>query len=107
MQNSDARFTGGMVIYASVAPASTSSRTIRVPIAAVRRAYGQSPYVLVVETKGDRQIATAREVRLGATDGLRIEVLRGLGAGESLIVRGQHLVVPGDMVRTKSAKSDQ
>jgi HlyD family secretion protein len=113
MPNTDMRFTGGMVIYGSVGPASTPpstspstpSRAIRIPITAVRRAYGQLPYVLVAESKGERQTAAAREVRLGATSGEQIEVLGGLRAGESLIVRGQHLVVPGDAVRTRATNS--
>jgi RND family efflux transporter MFP subunit len=47
--------------------------------------------------------AVERLVLLGLEDGGRVEVLRGLAAGEALIVSGQHLVVDGDPVHVLTA----
>jgi multidrug efflux pump subunit AcrA (membrane-fusion protein) len=94
--NPDGRLTGGMVVLAE-APEETDRRSIRVPLTAVRRAFGQPPYVLLV--KPDENKVVQREVELGPIAGNEVEVINGLLGGELLIVRGQHLIVAGDQVR--------
>jgi RND family efflux transporter MFP subunit len=61
------------------------------------------------EREGDRSLyravvveggkAVERLVLLGLEDEGRVEILKGLKAGETLVVTGQHLVVDGDPVR--------
>jgi RND family efflux transporter MFP subunit len=94
--NAERRFAGGMIVIAnSRAPAARDS--IRIPVTAVRRAYGQSPYVLLVSSKTG-QIAE-RPVELGPITANEVEIIDGLSGGELLVVRGQHLVVAGDRVQ--------
>jgi HlyD family secretion protein len=96
LPNPDGRFSGGMIVVAnSRAPASRDS--IRVPVTAIRRAYGQSPYVLLV-SPGSSQIVE-RPVELGPITANDVEILSGLSDGELIVVRGQHLVVAGDRVQ--------
>jgi multidrug efflux pump subunit AcrA (membrane-fusion protein) len=71
-----------------------------VPVTAVRRAYGQSPYVVLVNPK-DRQVVE-RDVELGPITADQVEIMNGLTGGELLVVRGQHLVVAGDQVEYES-----
>jgi HlyD family secretion protein len=56
----------------------------------------QSLYRAVIIEGGK---AVERLVLLGLEDEGRVEVLKGLEAGETLVVSGQHLVVDGDPVR--------
>jgi HlyD family secretion protein len=94
--NPEARFAGGMIVVAnSRAPAARDS--IRVPVTAIRRAYGQSPYVLLVSSKTGQIIE--RPVELGPITANEVEIVDGLSGGELLVVRGQHLVVAGDRVQ--------
>ncbi len=53
-------------------------------------------YIYVVE----REHARRRLVRLGAVEGELVEVLRGVAAGESVVVMGQYGLKPGNRVRT-------
>jgi RND family efflux transporter MFP subunit len=95
LPNPDGRFSGGMVVLAnSRAPQARNS--IRIPVTAIRRAYGQSPYVLLVAP--DSKIVE-RPVELGPITANEVEILNGLTGGELLVVRGQHLVVAGDRVQ--------
>jgi multidrug efflux pump subunit AcrA (membrane-fusion protein) len=96
MANPAGRFAGGMVVIAnSRAPASRDS--IRIPVTAIRRAYGQSPYVLLVSTKTGQIVE--QPVDLGPIMANEVEIVNGLSGGELLVVRGQHLVVAGDRVQ--------
>lgn len=61
----------------------------------------QSLYRAVVVEGGK---AKERLVLLGLEDEGRVEVIRGLAAGETLVFRGQHLVVDGDPVRTEAGE---
>ncbi len=98
LPNPNGRFSGGMIVVAnSRAPASRDS--IRVPVTAIRRAYGQSPYVLLVAP--DSKIVE-RAVELGPITANDVEIISGLTGGELLVVRGQHLVVAGDRVQYQS-----
>jgi RND family efflux transporter MFP subunit len=61
------------------------------------------------DRKGDAQLyravvlegTTARErkVLLGAEEGAAVQILEGLEAGDTVVVRGQHLLVDGDQAR--------
>jgi RND family efflux transporter MFP subunit len=95
LPNPDGRFSGGMVVLANArGPAARNS--IRVPVTAIRRAYGQSPYVLLV--RPDNSQIVERTVELGPITANQVEILNGLTGGELLVVRGQHMVVAGDRV---------
>ena len=98
LANPDNRFTGGMVVVAR-SEDSRPREAIRVPVTAIRRAYGQSPRVMVVA--GDGQV-TEHEVELGPVNGDEVEIVNGLGGGELLVVRGQHQIVAGDRVEFES-----
>ena len=100
MANPDGRFTGGMVIGATVTGRG-SRRAIRIPLATLRRAYGRPPYVLLVDPEGGRVVA--RDVQTGPISGDRVEVLNGLAEDELLIVLGQDSVVAGDQVTYERA----
>ncbi len=102
--NPGGRFTGGMVVSATItSPA--SRQAIRIPLAAVCRAYGQPPYVLLVKPDSSRVVA--RNVELGPISHEQIEISRVLGdgelLGELLIVRGQDSVIVGDTVKYQRA----
>jgi membrane fusion protein (multidrug efflux system) len=94
--NPDHRFRGAMVVTAEIVKTS-SRRAIQIPLTAVCHAFGQPPYVLLVEPEADQVIA--REVRLGPVAGELVEIPEGLASGDLLIVRGQHQAVEGDRVR--------
>jgi RND family efflux transporter MFP subunit len=97
--NPEGRFAGGMIVVAnSRAPAARDS--IRIPVTAIRRAYGQSPYVLLVSKNGSQIVE--RPVELGPITANDVEIENGLSGGELLVVRGQHLVVAGDRVQYQS-----
>ena len=98
--NPQGRFRGGMVVIARTTT-QTDRRALHVPVTALLHAYGQRPYVLLVDTNVGR--AAAREVELGQIRGERAEIVRGLETGELLIVRGHDRVVAGDRVKFELA----
>jgi RND family efflux transporter MFP subunit len=105
ISNPEGRLTGSMVVEAKIV-GEASRRAVRIPITAVCRAYGQPPYVLLVESDGaepKRGKVVAREVELGPVTGDRVEISGGLSEGDVLIVRGQDRVVAGDQVKTQRA----
>jgi multidrug efflux pump subunit AcrA (membrane-fusion protein) len=79
----------------------TTRHTIQIPVSAVCSAYGQPPYVMLVEPKLHTVIS--RSVQLGSLVGDRVEVTQGLSAGELLVVGGQDRVIAGDIVQSKPA----
>jgi len=68
---------------------------ISVPAASVVRRDGY-PYVFTVDPKG---VVARVRVRVGATDGDRIEVLEGVKAGDAVVLRGAGFLGEGDRVR--------
>ncbi|MEX2307436.1 MAG: efflux RND transporter periplasmic adaptor subunit [Pirellulales bacterium] len=96
MPNPDGRFSGGMVVLADSREASPRN-SIRVPVTAIRRAYGQSPYVLLVSPESSQIVE--RPVEVGPITANQVEIMNGLSGGELLVVRGQHMVVAGDRVQ--------
>ena len=99
LPNPDGRFSGGMVIIADSRD-TASHNSVRVPVTAIRRAYGQSPYVLLVAP--DSKQIVERPVELGPITGDDVQIINGLTGGELLVVRGQHMVVAGDRVQYES-----
>ncbi|MDR7387076.1 MAG: efflux RND transporter periplasmic adaptor subunit [Armatimonadota bacterium] len=68
---------------------------VTVPVQAVVR-QGERTVVFVVEDG----VARAREVTLGLSDGVRVELRGGVRAGESVVVAGQETLRDGVPVRT-------
>lgn len=98
--NPDGHFRGGMVVTTAIRGESAHS-AILIPVTAIRRPYGQSPYVLLMD--GDSRVI-AQTVELGNLRGPSMEVTAGLSDGQLLIVRGQHQVVAGDRAQRKPAE---
>jgi len=96
LPNPDGRFSGGMVVLADSRDVSPRN-SIRIPVTAIRRAYGQSPYVLLVAPDSNQIVE--RPVELGPITANQVEIINGLSGGELLVVRGQHMVVAGDRVQ--------
>ena len=72
------------------------SQAIQIPLDAVSR-LEESQYVYVVKEGKAHQVP----VELGARDGNRIEVVKGLAGDEHLIVSGKDLVSEGIPVQTQ------
>ena len=100
ISNPDGRFTGEMVVIAETT-SQASRRAVRIPLTALCRAYGQPPYVLLVDPASSQVVA--REVELGPLAGDRVEIAGGLSDGELLIIAGQDRVVVGDRVEFQPA----
>jgi RND family efflux transporter MFP subunit len=80
---------------AKAAPALT------VPLNAVVRSPGDAPgyALLVVESRGDTEIARLRRIELGDVMGNGVAVKNGIAAGDRVIVTGATLLSDGDPVR--------
>jgi hypothetical protein len=72
-----------------------------VPLSAVvKSAIDSDKYALmVVEQKGDVEIARLRTVELGDVMGNGVAVTQGVASGERVVVTGASLLVDGDPVR--------
>jgi len=101
LDNANESFHGGMVVTASI-DAAPARQVIRIPLAAVRHAYGQRSSVMLLDSQERRVVL--RQIVLGPLSGNRIEVTAGLEPGELLVIGGQHSVVAGDTV-VRSQKS--
>jgi len=79
----------------------TPTQTLTVPLNAVVRSPGDTPgyALLVVESKGDTQIARLRRIELGDVMGNGVAVKNGIAAGDRVIVTGATLLSDGDAVR--------
>jgi RND family efflux transporter MFP subunit len=91
---------------ATTTPAAATARgdaahRLTVPLTAIVRAPGDTPgyALLVVESKGDTEIARLRRVELGDVLGNGVAVINGLAAGDRVIVTGATLLTDGDAVR--------
>jgi multidrug efflux system membrane fusion protein len=107
--NQDGRLRPGMIGTVAVEPRAGSTppaaaaRPVIVPLTAVIRSEqsGAAFAVLVIETKDTKDVAVARvrPVELGDVMGNGITVLKGLNAGERIIVSGATLVADGEVVK--------
>jgi RND family efflux transporter MFP subunit len=104
IDNSNRVFMGGMVVTVTSATGKTES-VIRIPLGSVLSAYGELPYVMLV----DPQTETARRqtVQLGRVRGNWVEIPAGLAEGDQLIVRGQHRILDGDRVEETTIQLTQ
>lgn len=103
LPNPDGRLRPGMIgtvaVHRDDTPA-PSGPTLSVPLTAIVRS-SEAPggyAVLVVERRGSDQVAHLRQVELGEVTGNRIAVVKGVNAGESVIVAGATMVVDGELV---------
>jgi len=100
--NADGRLRPGMIgSLALGAAAAPTAQPLTVPLSAVvKAAVGSDKYALmVVERKGDDEIARLRTVELGDVMGNGVAVTRGVASGERVVVTGASLLVDGDPVR--------
>ena len=95
LPNKDHRLKGGMFARVEVL-VGKHSQAIQIPLDAVSR-LEESQYVYVVKEGKAHQVP----VELGARDGNRIEVVKGLAGDEQLIVSGKDLVSEGVPVQTQ------
>ena len=104
--NPDRRLRPGMIGSVSVRPAdaraAAASRSVpTVPLTAIVKPSGDgaSYAAFTVERRGETEVARLRAVELGDVAGNAIEVLKGLTAGERVIVTGATLLVDGEEIR--------
>jgi len=104
--NPDRRLRPGMIGSVSVRPAdaraAAASRSVpTVPLTAIVKPAGDgaSYAAFTVERRGETEVARLRAVELGDVAGNAIEVLKGLTAGERVIVTGATLLVDGEEIR--------
>jgi multidrug efflux system membrane fusion protein len=102
--NADGRLRPGMIGTVVLGPAAEQSasvvRPLVVPLTAVIKSPGETEQfaVLVVERQGDITIARMRRVELGDVLGNGVAVLKGLSAGDRIIITGSSLLVDGEPV---------
>jgi RND family efflux transporter MFP subunit len=104
--NKDGRLRPGMIGTVSVGRPSadaqaSAQRPLTVPLTAVIRSEaGAGQFaVLVVERHDATDVARLRRVELGEVMGNGIAVLKGVNAGERIVVSGATLLVDGEAVR--------
>jgi RND family efflux transporter MFP subunit len=91
----------GMIGSLTLGSQAAPRRRLVIPFSAVVRAPNntQGFAVFRIEERGGQTYAVAREITVGDTYGNSIEVVRGLAAGERVIVLGGELVHDGEQVR--------
>jgi RND family efflux transporter MFP subunit len=102
ISNADGRLRPGMIgSLALGAPAAPTAQPLIVPLSAVvKSAVDSDKYALmVVQRKGDVEIARLRTVELGDVMGNGVAVTQGVASGERVVVTGASLLVDGDPVR--------
>lgn len=99
IRNADNRWRPGAAVRARVTVSQTPV-ALRVPLAAVQRAFGRE---VVYVRDGDRY--QSRPVTLGARDGVNVEVTAGLAAGEDVVVEQSYLV-KADIEKSSVADED-
>src|SRR6185503_18978692 len=102
MPNADGRLRPGMIGSVALGtPAAPTAQPLIVPLSAVvKSAVDSDKYALmVVERKGDAEVARLRTVELGDVMGNGVAVTEGVASGERVVVTGASLLVDGDPVR--------
>ena len=99
--NPTGRLKSGMVATVTVPEDARAASTFLVPLGAVVRPPDDPAgyAVLVLAEQDEKTVASLRPVELGEVFGNRIAVLRGLDAGDPVIVRGASIVRDGQQVR--------
>ena len=100
--NADGRLRPGMIGSVALGlPAMPAAQPLIVPLSAVvKSAVDSDKYALmVVERRGDVEVARLRTVELGDVTGNGVAVTQGVASGERVVVTGASLLVDGDPVR--------
>jgi RND family efflux transporter MFP subunit len=101
--NGDGRLKAGMIAALELEKPATAAAApaLLVPLNAVVRPPGSATgfAVFVVESAAGHDVARLHPVELGDISGNMIQVTRGLGGGERVIVRGATLAVDSQVVR--------
>jgi RND family efflux transporter MFP subunit len=104
--NQDGRLRPGMIGTVALGPTSAdpaalSHRPLTVPLSAVVKSTGDAREyaLLVVERRGDLEVARVRRVELGEVTGNGVAVVSGVAPGDRVITTGATLLVDGDPVR--------
>lgn len=92
LDNRSGRLYSGMIVRARI-PRRVLQNVIMIPLASVIPA--EKSRLVYVAQDG---VAERREVELGIIRGSQVQVLRGLSAGELLIVKGHRQVGPGQLI---------
>jgi RND family efflux transporter MFP subunit len=105
--NGEGRLRPGMigtVALGAAAATSSADAPLTAPLTAiVRPRTGNGQYaVLVVERRGNQDVATLRPVQLGEVLGNAVAILSGLTRGDRIVVSGAALLADGDPVRIVS-----
>jgi membrane fusion protein (multidrug efflux system) len=95
LPNEKGLLKAGMIVTINICLKDCDEAFIGVPLSAVLHSPEIGPYVFVIE--GDKAIP--QDIELGRMMAREIEVLQGLYGGELLVVRGQHYLKKGSMVR--------
>jgi len=82
-------------------PAAPAAQQLIVPLSAIVKSEVDSDKyaLMVVERRGDAEIARLRTVELGDVTGNGVAVTQGVTSGERVVVTGASLLVDGDPVR--------
>src|SRR5262245_44992546 len=100
--NADGRLRPGMIGTVAIGHAAAAAAPgLTVPLGAIVKGAPDTPgyAVLVVERDGAADVARMRPVELGEVTGNGVSVLKGVAAGERVIVSGASLLNNGDKVR--------
>jgi len=99
--NADERLKPGMIATLTLGTATLEQSTTVVPLSAVVRSTKQADgfAVFVVTDQAGKSIARERTVEIGDTQGNLISVMKGLKAGESVVITGGTLIKDGDEIR--------
>jgi RND family efflux transporter MFP subunit len=91
---------GAVTLMPRIADAGAGARPLTVPLTAVVRSTSGGQFaVAVVEGHGDDAVARLRAVELGPVIGNSIAVLKGVAAGEQVVVSGATLLTDGEHIR--------
>jgi RND family efflux transporter MFP subunit len=99
--NPDNQLKVGMIASVQVGESRSTVPVMTVPLTAIIRSKKGSDgfAVFLVSEEGGKPVARLREVQLGDPLGNSIAVTSGLEVGQSVIVRGNTLVIDGEPVR--------
>ena len=108
--NADRRVLPGQFLLMDIGVGERDDAILIPTVAVHRRAVGgeaviaseESTYVWAIMDHDGELMAHRREVRLGLSDGERVEVVEGLTEGEQVIVRGGRYLRDGDWVVASS-----
>jgi RND family efflux transporter MFP subunit len=106
LANRTGQLRPGMIGTVSVRAAGVETRSAApslptVPLTAIVRSKPDTGEyaAFIIERQGDVEVARMRQVQLGDVIGNGITVVKGLGAGERVVVTGANLLVDGERVR--------